>query len=147
MHQLDPKRRMVGLLVEVYRNLTRNCYSVRSVETGRVQAHVTEFCLHDCEFRVSEAGRQRVLRERRKNVHAVIRGILVNANYWHRGIRRAPWPPMPLEGAERVTYNPYEVSKFQASGADILEAAMVWGAVGPGSFIRSIPEAGIWAAR
>lgn len=68
----------LGTEVEVYWNLHRNCYSVRAragESRGRVIAHVDEFHLDDAKFVVSEAGRQRVLAERRKNVHAVVRGL------------------------------------------------------------------------
>lgn len=64
--------------VEVYYNLHRKCLSVRSRITGptygKVLAHVDHIVLRDVEFKVSEAGRRRVIREQRKNVHAVIRG-------------------------------------------------------------------------
>lgn len=68
----------LGTEVEVYWNLHRNRYSVRAragESRGRVIAHVDEFHLDDAKFIVSEAGRQRVLAERRKNVHAVVRGF------------------------------------------------------------------------
>lgn len=39
---------------------------------GKVIAHKHNIIGFDCEFRVSEKGRQRVLREKRKNVHAYI---------------------------------------------------------------------------
>lgn len=71
---------LAGQVVDVYRNLRDQCWSVRAIHgpnKGRVIAHVHSLNLQDCEFRVSEAGRQRVLRERRKNVHACIRGTVV----------------------------------------------------------------------
>jgi hypothetical protein len=61
--------------VFVYRNLHKNCYSVKDWKTKLVIAHVDEIILVDAEFKVSEAGRQRVLKEKRKNVHAGVMGF------------------------------------------------------------------------
>jgi hypothetical protein len=52
-------------------------------------------------FKVSEAGRQRVLREKRKNVHAFVEGIIGD--------------PMNLPDPadlQRVSYNPYKAGTF-----------------------------------
>lgn len=65
--------------VFVYYNLHKKCWSIKALEgpnKGLVVAHATTVILNDCQFKVSEAGRQRVLRERRKNVHAGIVGVL-----------------------------------------------------------------------
>ena len=69
---------------------------------GRVIAHRKTVWLTDAVPKVSEAGRQRVLREQRKNVHAGIVGQwrdadmpLVSNDYW-----------LP------VTYNPYKYETF-----------------------------------
>lgn len=88
--------------VYVYFNLHKHLWSVRALEgprKGRVIAHLGHLELADCVFRVSEAGRQRVLRERCKNVHAGIVGHLVSE---------------PDEGAtpRRLTYNPYLYDSF-----------------------------------
>ena len=63
----------------VYYNLHKHRLSVKALsgsQKGRVVAHAVRVVLHDCEFRVSEAGRQRVIREKRKNVHAGVVGTL-----------------------------------------------------------------------
>ncbi len=107
-----------GLLVDVYLNLHRPGYlSVRAAEgpdKGRVVGHATAIELEDCEFRVSEAGRQRVLRERRKNVHATVRGRVVQAC-----VEPEPAPSVVEQaerarsaGAEDIAYNPYFTSHF-----------------------------------
>lgn len=59
----------------VYLNLHTKRWSVRM--HGKVVAHADIVALRDVEFRVSEAGRQRVLRDRVKNVHAGVSGELV----------------------------------------------------------------------
>jgi hypothetical protein len=60
--------------VKVYYNLNLDCLSVIDAETGLLYCHAHRVELHDAKFRVQKAGRQRVLREKRKNVHAYIVG-------------------------------------------------------------------------
>lgn len=89
--------------VFVYFNLHKLVWSVRALEgehKGRVIQHASRLCLADCTFKVSEAGRQRVLRERQKNVHAGVTGTLVTA------------PPDGLALPRRLTYNPYKYATF-----------------------------------
>jgi hypothetical protein len=62
--------------VEVYWNLTRNCWSIRDAATGRIHAHADKVSVRGAQFIVQPAGRKRVLRERKKNVHAFVRGEL-----------------------------------------------------------------------
>lgn len=67
--------------VRVYWNLHKKCWSVKSMDPdcpdrGRVIAHASHVVLHGVTFTVSEAGRQRVIKERRKNVHAYAQGTL-----------------------------------------------------------------------
>jgi hypothetical protein len=64
------------LRVFVYRNLNEQTFSVRDVKTGRVICHAERLLLRNAVFKVSAAGRLRVLREQRKNVHAGIEGEL-----------------------------------------------------------------------
>ena len=56
--------------VMVYRNLTKDCWSVKSVKSGRVRFHVKVITIVNGQFKVSECGRQRVIREKKKYVHA-----------------------------------------------------------------------------
>lgn len=89
---------MIGEKVFVYKNLHKKCYSVRSIKTGKVIGHVNEITLYDANFKVSEAGRQRVIREKRKNVHAGVVGTVANFTIL-----------CELKG---VTYNPYKFDSF-----------------------------------
>lgn len=89
--------------VKAYYNLHKKVFSVVSLERGenygKVIAHQAEVFLSNAEFKVSEAGRQRVLREQRKNVHAFVTGNLEsNLNLDN--------------GAVAVTYNPYKYQSF-----------------------------------
>lgn len=106
--------------VFVYRNLHQNCWSVKSKETGRVIAHADEVNLSGVEFKVSEPGRQRVLREKSKNVHAGLAGTLVDFD--PKGGKMPTYPaasfssdPSAIPGPTdpvSITYNPYKYSHF-----------------------------------
>lgn len=89
--------------VEVYWNLHKDCFSVRDCKTGRVIKHAKELFLTDVKFVVRQAGRRKVLQEKRKNVHAFVRGNLVQDHF------------RPLAGACKTgyaTYNPYKYETF-----------------------------------
>ena len=82
--------------VKVYFNLHRKCYSVQ--QNGLVVGHATYIALRDVTCKVSEAGRQRVIREQRKNVHAYMVGTI--------DTDVADWYDI------KPTYNPYKYSSF-----------------------------------
>jgi hypothetical protein len=66
--------------VRVYWNLHKKKFSVQAhygSGSWRVVAHAEELMLKDVTFKVSEAGRQRVLRTGVKNVHAYVVGGLI----------------------------------------------------------------------
>ena len=107
--------------VRVYWNLHKDCYSVldwepRSPGYGRLigdRPHRPDIWLKDVKFIVQPAGRKRVLKEKRKNVHAYLEGEL--------GVGPAPETETILtdttcEVWRRVTYNPYTMTEFQAKG-------------------------------
>ena len=84
-------------MVEVYLNLNKNIWSVR--ENGKVIAHMGKVGLSDVTFRVQPAGRARVLREGKKNVHAYAKG-----NY--------DSSMTTLDLGREITYNPYKYESF-----------------------------------
>ena len=95
--------------VMVYFNLRKKCLSVKALEgdnKGRVIAHTDSVELIGAHFKVSQAGRQRVLREKRKNVHAGVVGWLTNlpAHYSTIHIAEAMYTP--------IKYNPYKFDSF-----------------------------------
>lgn len=98
-----------GTPVEVYWNLHRHLFSVRDLRTRRVIGHFSDVSLSDVTFKISEAGRQRVLRERRKNVHAFVRGVISEDAFVLRG---------DPESYSRVTYNPYVSGSFRDAETD-----------------------------
>ena len=60
--------------VKVYYNLRYDCLSVVDTSTGKLYCHSHRVELKDAKFHVNENGRQRVVREKRKNVHAYVVG-------------------------------------------------------------------------
>jgi hypothetical protein len=86
--------------VKVYYNFRKKCFSIVLKATGKVCAYLNDFELHDVKTFVSEKGRQRVLKEKRKNVHAFLRGKFKNNksnNY---------------QEEKQITYNPYKTASF-----------------------------------
>lgn len=107
--------------VYVYWNLHKDRYSVR--RGTRVQRHADFVHLENVKFSVSESGRQRVIREKRKNVHAGVRGE-----------DRAPKTAPSTRGWRRITYDPYRFDHFvtvsgerPVVGADELVGKIVGG--------------------
>jgi len=102
--------------VEVYYNLHKKCLSVRDRKTGLVVKHTHAIKLvgRNCygsglvRFSVSEKGRQRVLEQQRKNVHAFVRGSVVLNKVKSLEERKARKP----KTLRRVTYNPYKYEQF-----------------------------------
>lgn len=88
--------------VFVYYNLHKKLWSIRDCKTRRVIGHSNVVALTDTKPKVSQAGRERVLREKRKNVHAGIEGNLANPHAFE----------LLLYKGKRVTYNPYKYSSF-----------------------------------
>jgi len=86
--------------VRVYRNLHKKTYSIqaKTPKGWRVVEHRDFLFLSEAYFNVSEAGRQRVLREKRKNVHAYVEGELIENACFKIG--------------DQIRYNPYRASTF-----------------------------------
>ena len=112
--------------VDVYRNLHNGMYSIKSrdkANRGLVIAHAKQVWLNDVEFVVSDAGRNRVLRERKKYVHAFVRGTLssffgmvrdvdVDLSKVHEHVHQEPKFRSMTKHGEEFTYNPYRFSTF-----------------------------------
>ena len=107
--------------VFVYFNLHRKCFSVKALEgefKGRVIAHASYVSLNDCTFKVSESGRQRVLREKRKNVHAGVVGTIQSIIFGDQQSDLAKFRKNCTyclafdKPHKRVKYNPYKFDKF-----------------------------------
>ena len=90
---IDEKRR-----VYVYFNLHKKVWSVR--QKGTPVEHTKHIMLKDARFLVGQAGRKKVLKEKRKNVHAGVSGYIVD---------RVPNVP---DFCTTVHYNPYKNETF-----------------------------------
>lgn len=89
-----------------YRNLRRTRWSIKALEgpdKGHVIGHEQTVILSDVQARVQQSGRQRVLRERRKNVHAGLAGQLETD---------ASVGNLPLLALSKISYNPYKAPTF-----------------------------------
>lgn len=87
-----------GQRVRVYYNIPEDTLSVQNTN-GIVIHHQDRVVIEDADFRVSEAGRQRVLGEECKNIHAKIHG------QWQE--------ECPVKCNIPVRYNPYEDGYFK----------------------------------
>jgi len=94
------------MIVQVYKNLHKsrasgkNIYSVRNKKSGLVIDWVEQIELKNVIFKVNEAGRQRVLREKKKNVHSFIVGQI------SKNLQKKPL------NSEQIYYNPYKTKYF-----------------------------------
>ena len=86
----------------IYYNLHKHLFSMKHIKMNRVVDHAETVVLANCEFKVSEAGRKRVLKEKRKNVHAGVKGYLC----------RNDLCGFNLDDFTEITYNPYKYSSF-----------------------------------
>jgi hypothetical protein len=111
--------------VQVYYNLHKKCLSVR--HKGIVIAHTREIVLTDAKFHVQPAGREKVLREKRKNVHAYVSGKLtIILDEFGRTAKNIRAFERVLNDSKRVTYNPYKNKTFvDKSNNEIVNSAEV----------------------
>ncbi|GJE83395.1 MULTISPECIES: hypothetical protein [Methylorubrum] len=84
-------------MTDVYRNLTRQVWSVR--EGGRVVAHLHELALRDVRLVVQPGGRAACLRTGQRSAQAVARGT------------RTDFAGVP-EGAVEIGYSPWMAPYF-----------------------------------
>ena len=108
----------------VYFNLFTKTWSERV--KGKVVGHDRVIYLEDARFLVAKAGRDRVRREGKKNVHAGVSGVRRHLEAFYGPIKMDAWR---TEGDwVRVTYDPYKYDSFvvAGSGERIDSAAWVW---------------------
>lgn len=106
-----------GQRIKVYFNLHNKKYSavaLDGLDKGHVLGHFDEVVLDYVNFVVSEAGRQRVLRENKKNVHAYAVGS------WRKG------RDLNFFSASKLRYNPYKMSQFHAEETPVTKADGVY---------------------
>ena len=89
--------------VKVYYNIHKKVFSVIPMQgpgKGRVAGYTDNIDLTDAVFKVNKSGRDKVLKEKRKNVHAFIVGKMANLNCNKK-----------ING-ELASYNPYKFDYF-----------------------------------
>jgi hypothetical protein len=94
---------LIGEKVMVYYNLHKHTFSVQ--KNGIVVFHADYLKLKDVEFRVRVGGKEKVRKEKSKNVHAFVIGILED-------FCEFPCEDMTEPVGEIVTYNPYLYDSF-----------------------------------
>ena len=107
----DPRYKIdITKKVFVYKNLHQDCWSIK--QDGLVKVHATEINLYNCSFLVNEKNRLKVIKEKRKNVHAFVRGYI--------------WDT-PLNLIRQASYNPYARNSFydKGDGSSVYKAHFV----------------------
>jgi len=98
----------------IYRNLHTGGFSVRY--RGRVIDRLSIFTAQNVTFKVNESGRQRVVKDGRKNVHA-----FVVADRYKGLINKG----CELDNLTKITYNPYIDTQFKYRTSEIHSAEEV----------------------
>lgn len=94
----------MGYRVMVHYNLHKHTFSI--THKGLVISHADYVKLHDVEFRVRQGGREKVVKEKRKNVHAFVIGTLIE-------YCKYPCESLPSEpNSDIVTYDPYKYNSY-----------------------------------
>jgi|TARA_Y100000592_G_scaffold84767_1_gene136047 hypothetical protein len=99
--------------VRVYRNLHKNCFSIK--QDGLVRCHADHVTLRDCKFIVSKAGQKRVRDEGRKNVHAFVEGYVCATRKADKIVDGAKSDAEMDAGKsdwKKAYYNPYTCDTF-----------------------------------
>lgn len=97
---IDPMRP-----IQVYKNLNKNCFSVRQ---EIVRFHCNNVALENVQFVVNETARLRVVKNKRREVHAYVSGFLSEKI---------------VDSDLLLWYNPYKVSQFQCNGVPVLKGS------------------------
>ena len=102
MIQLQKERSLeLNQQVEVYRNLNKGrVFSIKDKKSGLVVAIGDKFKVENVTCKVREGGRQRVIKEKRKGVHAFL--ISTYAGECE----------MDISKMNELTYNPYTMDSF-----------------------------------
>jgi hypothetical protein len=104
--------------VRVYLNLHKpNHFSIVDHKTGLVIGYSEHVTLSNCTFYIRESGRQRVIKNKRKEVHAYIIGNFITAEY-----------NLPNDQITEIYYNPYITETFiiKVSQQPIYQADLVY---------------------
>ena len=96
--------------IDVYYNLHKRVWSCKSRKTGRVIRHArVVISPYDSTMVVLESGRQRVIAEGRKNVHAFAR---IDSGQTSDDVDSWIETVEAMDGLTLVSYNPYRAGHF-----------------------------------
>jgi len=101
----------------IYRNLRTGGFSVKY--RGKVIDRLHTFAAYNAELKVNELGRQRVIKEGQKNVHAYV----VCDKYESK-----KYPILKIgtvDKYKKITYNPYRDTQFVCRGKKIYKAKRI----------------------
>lgn len=114
---IDGNKIEKGQRIQVYRNLRKDNFSIRDAKTRRVIAYGTDIILSNIRMCVQKGGRERVIREKWKNIHAYVSGSYEGDNYLDLN---QDW--------EVIYYNPYTTETFinKKTGEPIFHANMAY---------------------
>lgn len=105
--------------VHIYRNLHKPGYfSIK--HKNKVIYHSQFILLENCSFVVTKSGKTRALQEQKRNVHATIRGTIVDYDF-------DAIPRKILKKEDEITYKPFENKLFhyKETGEEIISAKKV----------------------
>ena len=104
LFEQEVNNEFIGSRVMVYYNLHKHTFSV--TYKSKVILHADYVKLKDVEFRVRQGGREKVVREKSKNVHSFVIGTLED-------YCKFPCENLPSEpNSNIVTYNPYKYNSY-----------------------------------
>lgn len=112
MTPVNDRELFEGQVVQVYRNLNRDCFSIRDKKTRLVVGYCMSVTLTNARFVVSAPGHARVIKTGIRTVHAYVEGEFISAendkkDYYDIGY-----------------YNPFKTEKFiQENTGKLLEFA------------------------
>ena len=99
-----------GKRFKIYRNLHRQSFSIQGYLKDKKGYRVVDRAdcaiLKNVLFKVMQTGRERVVKEKRKNVHA-----FVMPTYYQHLSKRAS-SKQSIEGLREIYYNPYKYNSF-----------------------------------
>ena len=101
----------------VYKNLHNGKWSIQDKKTGLVIGHADCVVMLQAYGVVSQAGRQRVIAEGKKNVHAFIEGVIDAVKgfvpYKDRElVEQTEIKGLAYDSMRQLTYNPYKYETF-----------------------------------
>lgn len=118
-------------MYQVYRNLHNGKLSIKSKKTGLVVGHCDAVVMDGVNFKVSQSGVEKIRRERKKYVVAVVEGNVAEIDgfesYKNRELQLTLQVPYRrLFGKVAVHFNPYKVNTFVTDeGYPVYEANKV----------------------